>query len=190
MHNNTEKHIAYVALFAAFIAALGLVPKLTLGFGVPITAQTLGIMLCGTILGAKRGAQAVLLFLLLVAIGLPLLAGGNGGLGVFFSVSGGFLLSWPIAAFIIGWIVEKCHTGSLALVAGLASVIGGIIVVYIFGIVGMSIVLKKNLWECAIMASIFLPGDIIKAIIAGLLTSSIAKARPSSVLSRQQPPQL
>ncbi|SJL82611.1 biotin transporter BioY [Vibrio palustris] len=185
MRNNTEKHVAYVALFAALIAALGLVPKLTLGFGVPITAQNLGIMLCGTILGAKRGSQAVLLFLLLVAVGLPLLSGGNGGLGVFFSVSGGFLISWPISALIIGWIVEKCQKGSLALVAGVASVIGGIVVVYIFGIAGMAIVLKKSIWECTTMASIFLPGDIIKAFIAGLLTASIAKARPASVLSRQ-----
>jgi biotin transport system substrate-specific component len=51
-----EKNIAYVALFAALIAVLGLVPKIDLMSGVPITAQSLGIMLCGTVLGAKRGA--------------------------------------------------------------------------------------------------------------------------------------
>lgn len=74
-----ERNLTLVALFAALIAALALIPKFSLGFGVPITAQSLGIMLCGTVLGAKRGAMAVLLFLLLVALGLPLLAGGNGG---------------------------------------------------------------------------------------------------------------
>ena len=57
-----EKNIAYIALFAALIAVLGLIPKITLAFGVPITAQSLGVMLCGTVLGARRGALAVGLF--------------------------------------------------------------------------------------------------------------------------------
>ena len=72
-----ERSVTLIALFAALIAALGLVPKFTLAAGVPITAQTLGVMLCGTVLGARRGGLAVLLFLALVALGLPLLAGGR-----------------------------------------------------------------------------------------------------------------
>ncbi len=179
-----EKNIAYIALFAALIAALGLVPKITLAFGVPITAQSLGIMLCGTILGAKRGGLAVLLFLLLVAIGLPLLSGGSGGLGVFVSASAGFLLAWPLAAFVTGLIVEKWRSGSLAIVAAIASVVGCVIVMYIFGIIGMAIVLDKTLLQAAGFVTAFIPGDIIKAVIAGLLTSAIAKARPASMLSR------
>ena len=179
-----EKKIAYIALFAALIAALGLVPKITLAFGVPITAQSLGIMLCGTILGAKRGGLAVLLFLLLVAIGLPILSGGNGGLGVFVSASGGFLMAWPLSAFVTGLIVEKWRRGPLVLVATLGSVIGCILVMYLFGIIGMSIVLDKTLLQATGFVTAFIPGDIIKAIIAGLLTAAIAKARPASLLSR------
>ncbi len=179
-----EKNIAYTALFAALIAALGLVPKITLGFGVPITAQSLGIMLCGTILGSKRGALAVLLFLLLVALGLPLLAGGNGGLGTFFGATGGFLIGWPVSAFAIGLIVEKCRRGSLAVIASIASILGGIVVMYLFGIAGMALVLHKTPLECAALVLVFIPGDIIKAVLAGMLTSAIAKARPASVLSR------
>jgi biotin transport system substrate-specific component len=179
-----EKNIAYVALFAALIAALGLIPKITLAFGVPITAQSLGIMLCGTILGAKRGGLAVLLFLLLVAIGLPLLSGGRGGLGVFASAGAGFLLAWPLCAFIIGFIVEKWRSGSVFLVSLSASIFGGILVMYAFGIVGMAIVLDKTLPESAALMTVFVPGDIIKAVIAGLLTGAIAKTRPASLLSR------
>ena len=63
-----EKNLTLIALFAALIAALGLLPAMMLPGGVPITAQSLGIMLCGTVLGARRGALAVLLFLLLVAL--------------------------------------------------------------------------------------------------------------------------
>ncbi|MCE2738683.1 MAG: biotin transporter BioY, partial [Rhodobacter sp.] len=67
-----ERSLTHIALFAALIAVLGLVPQITLAVGVPITAQSLGIMLCGTVLGARRGALAVVLFLVLVAAGLPL----------------------------------------------------------------------------------------------------------------------
>lgn len=179
-----EKNVALIALFAALIAALGLIPKLTLGFGVPITAQTLGVMLCGTVLGSKRGTLSVLLFLLLVAIGLPLLSGGRGGLGVFATPSAGFLLGWPFAALVTGLIVEKWRGGSLAVVAGVASVIGGIVVMYAFGVAGMSVALDKSLVEAAVLVTAFIPGDLVKAVIAGMLTAALFKARPASVLSR------
>ncbi|MGB5869402.1 MAG: biotin transporter BioY [Albidovulum sp.] len=179
-----ERKLALIALFAALIAALGLIPKLTLAFGVPITAQTLGVMLCGTVLGAKRGAVAVLLFLLLVALGLPLLAGGRGGLGVFAAPSVGFLIGWPVAAFVTGLIVERWNNAPLTLVASVASVIGGIVVLYIFGIIGMAIVLEKTLPEAALLVTAFIPGDVIKAVLAGFITAALAKARPQSVLSR------
>ena len=68
-----EKKIVLVSLFAGVIAVLGLAPKVMLASGVPITAQSMGIMLCGTVLGAKRGTLAVLLFIALTALGLSLI---------------------------------------------------------------------------------------------------------------------
>lgn len=179
-----ERNMTMVALFAALIAALGLIPSLTLAFGVPITAQSLGVMLAGTILGARRGALAVLLFMALVALGLPLLAGGRGGLGAFVAPTSGFFLGWPVAAFVTGLIVERWRRAPLVLTASLASVIGGIVVMYAFGIVGMSIALDKTLAECALLVTAFIPGDVIKAVLAGLITQALARARPASVLSR------
>ena len=67
-----ERNIALIALFAALIGALALLPGLTLASGIPITAQSLGVMLAGTVLGARKGALAVLLYLGLIAIGLPI----------------------------------------------------------------------------------------------------------------------
>ena len=179
-----ERNMTMVALFAALIAALGLIPSLTLAFGVPITAQSLGVMLAGTILGARRGALAVLLFMALVALGLPLLAGGRGGLGAFVAPTSGFFLGWPVAAFVTGLIVERWRRAPLVLTASLAAVIGGIVVMYAFGIVGMSIALDKTLAECALLVTAFVPGDVIKAALAGLITQALARARPASVLSR------
>lgn len=179
-----ERSIAQISLFAALIAVLGLIPQLTLAFGVPITAQSLGVMLCGTVLGARRGALAVLLFLLLVAAGLPLLAGGRGGLGVFASPSVGFLIGWPVAAFVTGLIVSRWRSARLAVAASVASVIGGIVVMYVFGVAGLALMLDKTTGEALALVAAFIPGDVIKAILAGLLTEALARARPGSVSSR------
>ncbi|MDX1784913.1 biotin transporter BioY [Roseovarius sp. ZX-A-9] len=179
-----ERNVALIALFAALIAALGLIPKVTLGFGVPITAQSLGVMLCGTVLGARRGTLAVLLFLLLVAIGLPLLAGGRGGLGVFTSPTVGFLVGFPLAAFVTGLITERWRAAPLTLVAGIAAAVGGIVVLYGVGIAGLALVLGKSLPEAALLVAVFIPGDMLKAAVAGMLTSALARARPAAVLSR------
>ena len=178
-----ERNLTHIALFAALIAVLGLVPKIDLAAGVPITAQSLGIMLCGTVLGARRGALAVLLFLALVALGLPLLSGGRGGLGVFASPSVGYLVGFPVAAFFTGWLMERT-TLSVGLAAGLSAVIGGIGVLYAFGIIGMSVMLDKTLSEAAFLGMAFLPGDLVKAVIAGLITQSLARMRPGVVMSR------
>ena len=81
---STSRDLALIATFAGVVAALGLVPAFTPpGFAVPITAQSLGVMLAGAVLGARRGFLSLLLLLVLVAVGPPLLAGGRGGLGVF-----------------------------------------------------------------------------------------------------------
>lgn len=179
-----ERSVALIAIFAALIAVLGLIPNLTLAFGVPITAQNLGVMLAGCVLGARRGALAVALFLLLVALGLPLLSGGRGGLGVFASPSAGFLFGWIASAWVIGWIVERWRSVPVVWAAGLASVIGGIGVTYAFGVVGLMIALDKTALESLALVTVFLPGDAIKAAVAALLTSALVKARPASVLSR------
>jgi biotin transport system substrate-specific component len=178
-----ERNITHIALFAALIAVLGLVPKIDLLAGVPITAQSLGIMLCGTVLGAKRGALAVLLFLLLVAVGLPLLAGGRGGLGAFVSPSAGFLLGFPVAAFVAGWIVEHWRV-DVGVAAFAGAVLGGIVVLYAFGIPGMALALGKTLPEAALLATPFLVGDLIKAGLCAAITRGLAKVRPGALLSR------
>lgn len=176
-----ERHIAQISLFAAMIAALGLVPQITLGFGVPITGQTLGVMLAGAVLGAKRGAAASGLFLLLVALGLPLLAGGRGGLGVFASPTAGFALGFPVASYAVGLFVEHVRLRPAGLAAGLGAVFGGIIVLYICGATGLAVVLDKTLIEAFALVVAFLPGDLLKAAITGMLVQALAKARPRTL---------
>jgi biotin transport system substrate-specific component len=178
-----EKTLTHIALFAALIAVLGLVPKIDLASGVPITAQSLGIMLCGTVLGAKRGALAVLLFLGLTLAGLPLLSGGRGGLGLLASPTVGYIIGFPIAAFVIGWVVQTWKAPILP-AAVAASFLGGLVLLNAIGIVGMSVMLDKTLPEAALLAAPFLIGDCLKAVLAGLITQAIARMRPDALLSR------
>ena len=180
-----EKNIVIIALFAALIAALGLVPKFTLASGIPITAQSMGIMLCGTVLGSQRGALAVLLFLLLVALGLPLLAGGRGGLGVFSTPWAGFLFGFPLAAFVAGLIMERWRTENIPLVAGVAAVIGGIGALYLIALPYYMVATVSGLDQALVTVMLpFVPGDLLKAVLTGYITAGLAKARPESLLSR------
>lgn len=176
-----ERNIAQIALFAAMIAALGLVPQITLGFGVPITAQSLGVMLAGAVLGARRGAAAVGLFILLVALGLPLLAGGRGGLGVFVSPTAGFVLGFPVAAFATGLFVERVRLPSVGLTAGLGAVLGGIVVLYLLGATGLALVTGKSLVQAFGLVAVFIPGDLLKAAITGMLVDALSRVRPETL---------
>ncbi len=180
-----ERNVVLIALFTALIAALGLVPKLTLASGIPITAQTLGLMLCGTVLGAKRGALAAALFIVLVAAGLPLLAGGRGGLGVFTTPWAGFYYGYPLAGFVAGFVMEKWRGGNVTVVAGVAAVLGGIGALYLVAVPYYMFAKPAGFGEALLTAMApFMPGDLIKAVLAGLITGALYKARPSSVLSR------
>ncbi len=106
--------LATTVVFAAFIAVLGIFPGLYVGgSGVPIVLQNIGPLLAGAILGARRGTGAVLLLLVLVAIGLPLLSGGRAGIAPFLGASGGFLLGWVLSALVTGLIVERALRAAL-----------------------------------------------------------------------------
>lgn len=176
-----ERNIAQIALFAAMVAALGVVPPITLGFGVPISAQSMGAMLAGAVLGARAGAAAMGLFLLLVALGLPLLSGGRGGLGVFVSPTGGFALGFLPAAYVTGLVVERLRLRSPGVRAAIGAVIGGILVLYLCGAVGLALVSGKPFAEAVALLAVFIPGDLLKAGITGMLVQAVARVRPQSL---------
>jgi biotin transport system substrate-specific component len=84
--------MVYVAMFTAVMCVLGFLPPIPLPFSpVPITAQTLGVMLAGSILGARLGGLSLVVFLLVVAVGAPVLSGGRGGFSVLLGPSAGYL---------------------------------------------------------------------------------------------------
>jgi biotin transport system substrate-specific component len=172
------RDLALVAAFAALIAVLGLPGAFQpLGSSVPITLQTLGVMLAGSLLGWKRGALSVIVFLVLVAAGLPLLAGGRGGLGVFASPSVGYLIGWIFGAAVIGLLVQARLPRYSIWWTGLANVVGGIGVVYLFGVPVVALFFGKGI---AALTAIFvyLPGDVVKVIIATVVAAGVHRAYP------------
>lgn len=172
------RDIVHCALFAAIVAALGLVPPIPIGFiPVPITAQTLGVMLAGAVLGARRGLIALLLVVLLAAVGLPILSGGRGGLAVLLGPTGGFALAWPLGAFATGWLAERRERpGLLSLFA--CCVAGGIGVVYLGGISWLAVVSGLPWHQAALGSLAFVPGDLIKAGVAAFAAVTLRRAYP------------
>lgn len=171
-----EKDLVRIALFTALIAVLGLIPKIDLPFaaGVPITAQTLGVMLAGLMLGARNGALTVMLFLFVVALGAPVLSGGRGGLGVFMGPTVGFLLGWVAGAWVCGFLGRRLMEGMPQrkfLAALLASLLGGVLVIYAFGIPGLAVIAGMDIGKAAMVTLAFLPGDLIKACLAAWIVS-------------------
>ncbi|MBB4953785.1 biotin transport system substrate-specific component [Agrobacterium vitis] len=178
------RDLVLIALFTAIIIVLGLIPPVTLGFiPVPITAQSMGVMLAGCILGAKRGALSYALLVVLVAMGLPVLAGGNGGLHVLMGVTGGYIYGWIFGSFVTGLLAEKLvKPGQSALHQSvgffLASIVGGIGVVYAIGMPWVTMVTGTPFDKVLIGSLAFIPGDLIKAAIATLAARAVMVGYP------------
>ncbi|HEU4513976.1 MAG TPA: biotin transporter BioY [Nocardioidaceae bacterium] len=185
--SSPARNAALIAVFAGFVAALGLVPMFQPpGFSVPITAQSLGVILAGAVLGGRRGFAALLLFLALVAVGLPVLPGGRGGLGVFFTPSVGFLLGFPVAAFVVGWLTERGGAPYRLSWGLVANVVGGIVVLYAAGIAGMAAVTGMSVGAAAVATWIYIPGDLTKVVLAALIARGVHAAYPGLIAARRE----
>ncbi|WP_421566599.1 biotin transporter BioY [Ochrobactrum sp. EDr1-4] len=171
----STRSLVLIALFTAIIVVLGLIPPIMIGFfPVPIHAQSMGVLLAGTVLGARAGALTVLLLWVLVAVGLPVLSGGRGGLAVFLSPTAGYLVGFLPAAFVTGWLSDKvAHRitgrGKLAFGFFVAAALG-VVIDHAFGIAWLAFAAGLTLAEATIGNLIFVPGDLIKAAIAAYVS--------------------
>ena len=168
----TVKNMCYVGLFTAVIAIMAQI-SIPMPLGVPMTMQTFAITLAAIILGAQLSTISSLIYILLGAIGLPVLAGFSGGISKFVGPTGGFLISFPIMAFIIGYAVDHRSAFKGAFVIGL---IAGTVVNYIVGI-AMFCILTQSSVAVGFTACVlpFIPTAIIKAILAALIGFPIRK---------------
>lgn len=175
--------VALVAVFTALLVAAAVVPGIPLGgFGVPITLQTLAVVLTGLVLGPVRGALAVLLYLLLGFVGLPVFSRGQSGLQVLSGPTAGYLVSFVVAAAVVGFaaqvVVRRTRRALWMPLLVAASFATSIVVVHVLGVLGLMLNLRLPL-AAAISADLpFLPGDLVKDVVAVLAAVAVHRAFP------------
>ncbi|MCB7136389.1 biotin transporter BioY [Cellulosimicrobium marinum] len=175
----TTADAARVATVAALVAVLGAPGSIALfGNAVPVTLQTLGVMLAGTLLGAWRGSLAVATFLALAAAGLPVLAGGRGGLAVFAGPSAGYLVGFLLGAAVVGLLVDRLRRVTFWPVL-VACLVGGVAAVYAVGIPVQAAITGVPLVTTAQLSLVFVPGDLLKAVLAAAVTVGVVRAYPA-----------
>jgi biotin transport system substrate-specific component len=135
---------------------------------VPITLQTLALMLTAATLGSRRGALAMLLYLAEGASGLPVFAVGGGWAYLVAGPTAGYLWSYPIAAFVVGWLCERGLDRSF--LTAFFAMLPGTIIIYAFGVSWLAFMIHLG-FSNAFMAGMwpFIPGDLIKMVFAALL---------------------
>ncbi len=131
---------------------------------VPVTLQVLAVILSGLVLGSRRGALSQVEYLALGLVGLPVFAGGVGPAALW-GPTGGYLLSFPVAAFAAGWVSERLRTGDKIgiLLASLAA----IVVIYVGGAAWLTVWLGGNLgraWTLGVAPFVLV--DVVKALVA------------------------
>lgn len=172
----SAQDIVKISLFTALTAVMALFVTIPLPFSpVPLTGQSFAVMLAGGILGAKRGFLSQLVYILLGAAGVPVFAGGQAGIGILAGPRGGFLWGFMLGAYVIGLLVERRKRPAVSYLA-LTMLLGGIIVVYIPGIIQLALVTSLSPYEALTAMLPYLPGDLLKAVTAAILTRRVLEA--------------
>lgn len=172
--------VALVATFAALIAACAM---LTIPVGaVPVTLQTFAVLLTGAVLGPRRAALALGLYLAIGMAGVPVFSGGRTGLMVLAGPSVGYVVSFPFAAAAVGVLVGRipARVGGAArtILIFAACVVATVVVIYPMGIAGMAWRLDLTLGEAFMANAVFIPGDLLKCAAAAVTAAAVLRAFP------------
>lgn len=167
--------IVYIGIFAVLIAICSWISIPTM---VPFTLQTFGVFLAVGVLGGRRGSLAVLVFVLLGVIGIPVFSGFTGGIGILLNNTGGYIIGFIFSALLM-WGMEKIlgrKTWALAL-----SMVLGLAVCYAFGTVWFMVVYARNAGAVGVATVLswcvlpFVIPDLIKIIFALGLSKRLAR---------------
>lgn len=175
-------NLARAALFAALVGAFAYVSFPFPLSPAPVTLQVLGVFLAGIFLGPLWGGAALALYLLAGALGAPVFAGGSAGFAALVGDTGGYLLSYPVAAALVGGVVHRgvrlrdLDTVRLPTLVG--AMVAGTLVVYASGVAGLILALDLALGEAVVQgAAVFLPAEAVKlAAAVGIVRSDAITA--------------
>lgn len=169
------KDMMLTALFAVLISVCAWI---SIPAAVPFTMQTFGVFLAAGVLGGKRGTFAVVIYLLLGAVGLPVYAGGTSGIGILLGSTGGYMVSWIFTGLIL-WAVQTAF-GKKTWTAAVSMVLG-LITCYTLGTAWFVTVYARNVghigvWTALSMCVIpFVIPDLIKLTLALMLRKRLAR---------------
>lgn len=179
--NSRLKYNILASIFAA-LTAVGAFIRIPIPY-VPLTLQTLFVMIAGGVLGSRYGAFSQIIYLVVGLLGLPVFANG-GGLGYIFQPTFGYLLSYPLAAFVIGFILERRRRRNAQLnwLDYALAILPGMALIYLVGVAGLYLNWKWILAEpkpvgyaIYVGCIAFLPGTILKMVIAIYLIPKLAR---------------
>jgi biotin transport system substrate-specific component len=168
MRRSALLYDAALVLGASLVIALSAQVAIQLPFSpVPITGQTMAVLLVGALLGSRRGALAVLAYIAEGLAGLPVFAGGAAGLARLFGPTGGYLVGFVAAAFLVGWLAERGWDRRFG--TTLAAMTLGNLVIYGVGAVWLAVFVGglSRAWSLGVLP--FLPGDALKIVLAAVL---------------------
>jgi biotin transport system substrate-specific component len=181
----SAKNLAYAVLSSLFAAlmALGAFIAIPLPISpVPIVLQTMFMLLSALVLGPWWAGLSTFLYLLLGLIGLPVFSGGTGGPATFLGPTGGYLLGYVPCSVLAGLIARQARDRKLIL---FLACLAGMLPVYGLGVLRLKYVLDSS-WERAIAAGLlpFIPGDLVKSLLAALLAPKLGEGIRSMLPGR------
>ena len=180
--DETARNLARAGLFAALVGAFAYVTFPNPVSPVSVTLQVLGVFLAGVYLGPVWGGVALVFYLVAGALGAPVFQGGTGGFGALVGQTGGYLLSYPVAAALVGGVVHRGRTlrdpRTVRPVLLVAAMVLGTVVIYAAGVLGLVVVLSLTPTEAvAVGAVAFLPAEALKiAAAVGVVRSDVVSA--------------
>jgi biotin transport system substrate-specific component len=186
--HSVANDLALVAVFGALITAFSIVPAIPIGIGVPITLQTLAVVLAGLVIGPWRGALATGLYILVGLAGLPVFAGGIAGPAVFARPSIGYLLAFPLGAILAGLIARAVSRWrGFAQYAGFFGAgIAGSLLIHAGGILGLIVgVAHLNPTAAFVTDVAFWPADLLKMFVASAIAVAVHRAFPAVLAARR-----
>lgn len=168
--------IRNLTISAVFTALICIIAPFTIPIGpIPISLATFMVYLCAGVLGAKRGTLAVIVYIALGAVGLPVFSGLEGGLQKIAGVTGGYIIGYIPCAFVIGLMTDKIKGKWVYPI----SMVIGTALCYAVGLIWFMYQTKMNLWSAILVCVLpFLVGDCIKIVCASILAVKIKKDIP------------
>ncbi|CAB4699481.1 MAG: biotin transporter BioY [Actinobacteria bacterium] len=159
---------AVLVLGGALFVALAAQISISLGFTpVPITGQTFAVVVVGAALGSVRGATSLAVYLLLGLVGAPVYSEHKHGWEVFSGATGGYIVGFVLAAFLIGYLAERGWDKHFS--SSLSAMLSGSVVIYLCGNIWLHHFLHAS-WNTTLTYGLypFVPGDVFKLYLAGL----------------------